>query len=80
MLQAQVTATESHDLGGDYFDKRNISAARQRRLVARLEAMGHKVTLEPAARSTVQPMSALRAEGGYRPTPQRPTSLPTRPA
>ena len=38
-----------NDLGGDYFDKRNNSAARQRRLVAQLEAMGNKVTLEPAA-------------------------------
>jgi transposase len=37
------------DLGGDYFDKRRTSTARQRRLVAQLEAMGHKVTLEPAA-------------------------------
>lgn len=37
------------DLGGDYFDKRRNSAARQRRLVAQLEAMGHTVTLEPAA-------------------------------
>ena len=38
-----------NDLGGDYFDKRNNNATRQRRLVAQLEAMGHKVTLEPAA-------------------------------
>ncbi len=37
------------DLGGDYFDKRRTSAARERRLVAQLEAMGHSVTLEPAA-------------------------------
>ncbi|MDQ1539144.1 MAG: hypothetical protein QOE58_3537, partial [Actinomycetota bacterium] len=37
------------DLGGDYFDKRRTSPAHQRRLVAQLEAMGHKVTLEPAA-------------------------------
>lgn len=37
------------DLGGDYFDKRRTSIAHQRRLVAQLEAMGHKVTLEPAA-------------------------------
>lgn len=36
------------DLGGDYFDKRHSTAARQRRLVAQLEAMGHTVTLEPA--------------------------------
>jgi transposase len=37
------------DLGGDYFDRRRTSTAHQRRLVAQLEAMGHKVTLEPAA-------------------------------
>lgn len=37
------------DLGGDYFDKRRTRTARQRRLVAQLEAMGHRVTLEPAA-------------------------------
>jgi transposase len=37
------------DLGGDYFDKRRNSDSRQKRLVAQLEAMGHKVTLEPAA-------------------------------
>ncbi|MDP9333741.1 MAG: IS110 family transposase, partial [Actinomycetota bacterium] len=37
------------DLGGDYFEKRRNSPARQRRLVAQLEAMGHHVTLEPAA-------------------------------
>ena len=37
------------DLGGDWFDKRRTSTAQQRRLVAQLEAMGHKVTLEPAA-------------------------------
>jgi transposase len=37
------------DLGSDYFDTRRTSPARQRRLVAQLEAMGHRVTLEPAA-------------------------------
>ena len=37
------------DLGGDYFDKRRNSTAHQKRLVAQLEAMGHRVTLEPAA-------------------------------
>lgn len=36
------------DLGRDYFDRRR-SQSLQRRLVARLEALGHKVTLEPAA-------------------------------
>jgi transposase len=44
-----TTAEPYNDLGGDYFDNRRNSAARQRRLVAQLEAMGHKVTLEPAA-------------------------------
>ncbi|MGQ0825982.1 MAG: IS110 family transposase, partial [Actinomycetota bacterium] len=43
------TAEPYNDLGNDYFDKRRNSPARQRRLVAQLEAMGHKVTLEPAA-------------------------------
>ena len=37
------------DLGGDYFDKRRNNAAHQRRLIAQLEALGHRVTLEPAA-------------------------------
>lgn len=37
------------DLGGDYFEKRHANANRQRRLVAQLEAMGNKVTLEPVA-------------------------------
>ena len=43
------TGEPYHDLGGDYFDKHRNNAARQRRLVAQLEAMGHRVTLEPAA-------------------------------
>ena len=37
------------DLGADYYEQRRNSVARQRRLVAQLEALGHKVTLEPAA-------------------------------
>jgi transposase len=37
------------DLGADYFDRRAHSQSRQRRLVAQLEAMGNKVTLEPIA-------------------------------
>ena len=36
------------DLGGDYFDKRRPEST-TRRLVARLEKLGHKVTLEPQA-------------------------------
>ena len=37
-----------HDLGGHYFDERDRQAV-ERRLVQRLEALGHKVTLAPAA-------------------------------
>jgi transposase len=37
-----------HDLGGRYFDERDRHAV-ERRLIRRLEALGHKVTLEPAA-------------------------------
>ena len=38
-----------HDLGSDFYDKR-ISASRQtRNHVSQLEALGYKVTLEPAA-------------------------------
>ena len=36
------------DLGANYFDERDRQAV-ERRLVRRLEALGHKVTLEPAA-------------------------------
>jgi transposase len=43
------TGEPYNDLGGDYFDRRRNSTARQRRLVAQLEAMGHHVTLQPAA-------------------------------
>jgi transposase len=43
------TGETYNDLGGDYFDKRRTSIAHQRRLIAQLEALGHKVTLEPAA-------------------------------
>jgi len=37
-----------HDLGANYFDERDRLAV-ERRLIRRLEALGHKVTLEPAA-------------------------------
>lgn len=40
--------TAYQDLGPTYFDQRN-QAALERRLVARLEALGHTVTLAPAA-------------------------------
>ena len=36
------------DLGGDYFRKRDPERA-TRRLIAQLEALGHKVILEPVA-------------------------------
>jgi transposase len=37
------------DLGGDYFEKRKNPERETRRLVAKLEAMGHKVSLDDAA-------------------------------
>jgi hypothetical protein len=54
------------DLGADYFDQRRSSIARQRRRVAQLEALGHKVTLEPA-RDLLH--SGLRPDGGHAPAP-----------
>ncbi len=35
------------DLGADYFIQRQTSTAHRNRLVRQLEAMGHKVTLQP---------------------------------
>jgi len=40
---------EYEDLGADWFERRNDSAAHTRRLVHQLEKLGHHVTLEPAA-------------------------------
>lgn len=37
------------ELGADFFERRLNTEARQRRLIRDLEALGHKVTLEPAA-------------------------------
>ena len=37
------------ELGADFFDRRTDTEARQRQLVRQLEALGNKVTLEPAA-------------------------------
>jgi len=37
-----------HELGGDYFDKHNTLRT-TRRLVKRLEALGYRITLEPAS-------------------------------
>lgn len=37
------------DLGADFFERRINTEARQRNLVRQLEALGHKVTLQPAA-------------------------------
>ena len=39
-------ATTYHDLGPDYFDKRNTLRTTNR-LIKRLEALGHRVILEP---------------------------------
>lgn len=44
------TGTPYHDLGQDYFDRLNPARA-TKKLVARLEALGHHVLLSPLARS-----------------------------
>ena len=41
--------TTYQDLGPDYFERRTDTEARQRYLVRQLEALGHQVTLQPAA-------------------------------
>jgi len=43
-----TTGQAYHDLGGDYFQRRDPER-HTRRLVAKLEALGHHVTLQPAA-------------------------------
>jgi hypothetical protein len=56
MLQRGTTYQE---LGADYFDKRNILRT-SRRLVKRLEALGHTVILESThQRSLLQPNARL---------------------
>lgn len=37
------------DLGADWFDKRSDAESETRRLVRRLESLGHSVTISPAA-------------------------------
>ncbi len=41
--------TTYDELGADYFERRTDTEARQRQLVRQLEALGHNVTLSPAA-------------------------------
>jgi transposase len=44
-----ATGTPYHDLGADYFTTRLDPERETRRLVTKLQALGHNVTLEPAA-------------------------------
>lgn len=44
-----ASETTYDELGADFFERRINTEARQRRLIRDLEALGHKVTLEPAA-------------------------------
>ncbi len=43
-----TTGETYHDLGGDYYQRRDPARA-TKRLVAQLQALGHHVTLQPAA-------------------------------
>jgi transposase len=47
--QLLVNDCDYHDLGVEYFARRNDAEARKRYLVRQLEALGHTVTLAPAA-------------------------------
>lgn len=44
-----TTGEVYHDLGSDYFNRRDDTAHETRRLVTKLETLGHTVHLEPAA-------------------------------
>jgi transposase len=44
-----ATGKPYHELGADYFTRRLDPDRETRRLIARLEALGHTVTLQPAA-------------------------------
>ena len=44
-----ATGTPYTDLGADFYIRRTDPADQAQRLIAKLEALGHKVTLEPAA-------------------------------
>jgi hypothetical protein len=47
-----------HELGQDYFTRRLDPDRETRRLIAKLEALGHKVSLQPAAGPPQEPGSA----------------------
>lgn len=44
-----ATGTDYQELGADYFARRDDAKTRERYLIRQLEALGHKVTLQPAA-------------------------------
>jgi hypothetical protein len=44
-----ATGTPYRELGADYFDRRLDPERETRRLIAKLEALGHQVTLQPTA-------------------------------
>jgi hypothetical protein len=44
-----ATGTPYHELGADYFDRRLDPERETRRLIAKLQALGHQVTLQPAS-------------------------------
>jgi transposase len=47
--QVLTTHTPYTDLGADFYTRRDDPERQTRRLIAKLQALGHKVTLEPAA-------------------------------
>jgi hypothetical protein len=52
-----TTGEINHDLGGDYYARRDPARA-ARRLIAQLEKLGHQVTLTPQTSTTTEPIAA----------------------
>jgi len=49
IISVLATGKPYHELGADYFTRHADPERETRRLIARLEALGHQVTLQPAA-------------------------------
>jgi transposase len=49
LASARPPHTGFHDLGSDFYDRHVNTTAKRRNHIRQLEALGYKVTLEPAA-------------------------------
>ena len=55
--------TRFEDLGADHYDRHVSITAKKRRHIRELEALGYRVSLEPAACTTETIPAALRSAG-----------------